>query len=108
MFLHILARTWLHFVSSILITGGVFMTIRFACRRRWRYAGWLPERRRSQLLLAAVCWPGWVVIRESWDVLHGQPAIKAWFDDASWLVLGSFLGAWLLYRFAQEWAKGDG
>lgn len=68
---------------------------------------WLPEKKRPQLVLAAVCWPGLVIIRESVDTLMGQPIVKAFTDSLGWMVIGVGGSIWLLYRYAEEWGKGE-
>jgi hypothetical protein len=106
MLLYVIERFLLHFAWSVIITGGVFMIIRMLLRRNWKYSKWLPVTILPQLFLAGVIWPGFFVCREAWDVLNGQPIIKAITDDLSWLVAGSLIGIWLLYRYGEEYKKG--
>jgi hypothetical protein len=59
----------------------------------------IPVGLQARLAFSALFVWSLSTLREAYDVAHGQPLKKAYFDYLSWF-LGCACAAWGLYRFA--------
>lgn len=94
--LHILERATIHFFSSMSLVMLAFFGLRTAARKS--RSAWIPAAWRQQLLIAAIAIFAASTLREAYDVANGQPLVKAFTDNLSWLA-GCGCAAWGLYRF---------
>lgn len=100
LFWHILDRGSIHFTASTTLVLMVAVLIR-AAWRQGRYtvlSQWMPRGMRQTLVVSGLVVWSLSILREASDVAHGQPLVKAFTDNFSWLV-GVCFSCWALYRW---------
>lgn len=97
---HILDRFTIHFFASTSLVLLATFALAWLDRRppSAQLSLFVPSTVPSRLTLAAALVWALSMLREGWDVAHGQTLLKAGADHLSWL-LGVGVSAWGLYRF---------